>query len=127
MHLIKSTYAAKVSNTDLNSHTNTSLVASGKIVGQPCNDARECWVNSASRNENAAIHDLWIGGENTPVSIVSVRMLEKATSVTCIEKPTIMMQRNTTMKGLLFPTRSDVQATITARIAAVMYIGTVIS
>src|SRR5690348_12882574 len=112
MQLTKSTYATKVSNTDLDSHTNTSLVASGQIVRQPCDDSRECWVNSASRNENAAIHDLWIGGRNTPVSIVSVNLLEKAASVTCIEKPTIMMQRNTTMKGLLFPTRSDVHATI---------------
>ena len=120
MHLTKCTYAAKVSNTDLNSHTNTSFVASGQIVGQPCDDSRECWVNSASRNKNAAIHDLWIGGGNAPVSIVSVKFLEKAAAETCIEKPTIMMQRNTTMKGLLFPTRSDVHATITARIAAVM-------
>lgn len=35
-------------------------------------------------------------------------------------KPTAMMHRQTTMKGLRRPTRSDAQATITANMAAVM-------
>lgn len=39
--------------------------------------------------------------------------------ITYITKPTIMTPRRGMMNGLLFPTRSEVHAIITARIAAV--------
>ena len=44
-----------------------------------------------------------------------------------MENPTIIIHRNATMKGLRLPTRSDTYAKKIAIIAAVMYIGTVMS
>lgn len=35
------TYPSKVSDSNLNSHAGAALVASGQVVGQPCNDTGE--------------------------------------------------------------------------------------
>ena len=62
----KSTYTAQVTDANLNGHAYASLVASRYIVGQPRNTAWESRVHGASCDEDASIHNAWVGGSNTP-------------------------------------------------------------
>lgn len=49
----------------MNSHTDTSLVAAGKVVCEPRNDTRESRVDGAGGDENTSVDDLGISRRNT--------------------------------------------------------------
>lgn len=55
--LVGNSYAAEITDTNLQSHPRAAFVAPGKVVGEPADDARKRRVDGAGRDEDTAVDD----------------------------------------------------------------------
>lgn len=123
---IRGERSAQVSHADLYRHAGASFVASGKVVGEPGDVSCEPRVNSHGGYEDTGVHDTRTATGDAPGTIKVSRVpLRDPKSRTYKMNPIMIKSVHPMTNGLLLPTRSEKYAVTTARMAAVIYIGTV--